>query len=740
VEILMASDNKKSLRADLLTAMSDVQRRLGERMDVDIPLPQFIVVGKQSVGKSRLLEALAGERFNFVSGTLGSRRPTVLEFRRCDRKSVPQSVWSVYEGGVYVQYSVERVMEIVSSAHEKLGKNVATEAVRLRLDSPDCVDMLVTDLPGFREFSLDAETQVLADKISDLVEKFIKDKKNIMLCVEEAGDSATLSILAKCRKFDANSARTILVRNKLDKYYKDLDNTDVSDYLISGLGDLPVTLPKFALSLPHWNREAPEISDFGELVRQCEARDMRELRSRGASEEALALVGVGNFSRFLEQKTEEIFMSALEPCMQAVKVAEARVLSEISSLEKELKITDPVEMHATMKSAAQCFARALIHVMEGSVIGNFSGNFTLEDELHEFHEWAITQGYHEDFELLPSEQFSDLNEYLEFLDEECGVSGFEVRLSGGAQYTRLKQEVEIYFRFSDVMMEVDRRDVIQARGISIGQISWQDVVLKLLTKEGQPQVRRKVSYVAARLQWFFCVQKEAVLCFMENIQNSADEHLYSRLFTDRVQFIRQNEAARNLIFSVYDEYILKQKKLFTDLFNNTLISTFQNPWALIKGSSWVPPSDDNGDDSTDAFQDMYLPSFEDTKARIPQEIAQRSSVENYLRKLVNEIPTDVSQVDVAVTRVQMLMVAVFNNIRNLVCEQLELFADSFFLLPMLRHLETVMNTEISFSTSSTHDQISMQIRRDQLQQITAQNKLKLEELKIVENNLARLLY
>ena len=34
----------------------------------EFPIPQFIVLGKQSVGKSRLVESLAGEQFNFVSG------------------------------------------------------------------------------------------------------------------------------------------------------------------------------------------------------------------------------------------------------------------------------------------------------------------------------------------------------------------------------------------------------------------------------------------------------------------------------------------------------------------------------------------------------------------------------------------------------------------------------------------------------------------------------------------------
>ena len=81
-------------RSELLDVLSEVKTRVMDKLGhAEFPIPQFIVLGKQSVGKSRLVEALAGEQFNFVSGTLGSRRPTVLEFRHV--ASLGSSHWSV---------------------------------------------------------------------------------------------------------------------------------------------------------------------------------------------------------------------------------------------------------------------------------------------------------------------------------------------------------------------------------------------------------------------------------------------------------------------------------------------------------------------------------------------------------------------------------------------------------------------------------------------------------------------
>ena len=79
---MMARPSAELQRKELLDVLSEVKTRVQETVgSVDFPMPQFILIGKQSVGKSRLIEALAGECFNFTSGSLGSRRPTVLEFR-----------------------------------------------------------------------------------------------------------------------------------------------------------------------------------------------------------------------------------------------------------------------------------------------------------------------------------------------------------------------------------------------------------------------------------------------------------------------------------------------------------------------------------------------------------------------------------------------------------------------------------------------------------------------------------
>merc|ERR1719158_2574568 len=130
----------------------------------------------------------------------------------------------------------------------------------------------------------------------------------------------------------------------------------------------------------------------------------------------------------------------------------------------------------------------------------------LEEELKEFH------SYHQalcssDFSMLPSEDFAGLADYIDYLRNDIQIATFDVEVNGGAQFRRLMTEVEIFLRFSEIAVETKKRDVIQARGVSMSSLTWRDVVAKLLGNEGHVPLQRRVQYVGERIRWFFEQQK-----------------------------------------------------------------------------------------------------------------------------------------------------------------------------------------------------------------------------------------
>jgi len=712
-----------STRTELIKVLGDVKALLQDRLGLNIPMPQFILIGKQSVGKSRLTEALAGEAFNFCSGTLGSRRPTVLEFKNDPTCVI--SRWYVRDRttGTWQEQPVHMVMKIVGDAHEELGETTSTEPVYVRLESASTVDMAIVDLPGFREFAMDAAKQNLSDKIQKMVQGFMKDKRNVMLCVEQANDAATMATLALCRQIDPKFERTILIRNKLDKYYNDLTNSNANEW-VDGFGDLPSNLTRFALTLPWWyDGEAPP--SISELRSQKDSEDITVMQSRGLSQKYLSMIGFRNFQSYMEIRTEQMFAASLGPTIASLNGIRISTAKREQQLLAEFKDTEPTRILTTTRECGTSCAHALTHVMEG-VLTLTRGCMTLENELREFHEFHEAKGS-KHFNLLPDD-FTDLEDYIHYLREDVQVGACDVEINGGAQFRRLMSEVEIFMRFSDIACEVKKRDVLQARGAMQGSSSWRNVIVKLLSNDGHVSLQRGVQYAGERMKWFFQQQKEAVLEWMESLEGTPKARMYSSAYSKHVRLIKQNDMIKHLVFQTFDNACNRQLEKFSELFDNMLSSTFSNPWVLFKAGSMepLPANAAKGDGGSDSPV-----SAESAKTPVPADTQGRSNVESALSKWLEEIPADPSRIDEAVEKVQMLVAETYAFIRSQVCDQVELFAESFFKLPMVRSLAE----DMSMIELSELDKSNYQARRERL---TADAKAAQESLLAVDSCIERL--
>merc|ERR1719171_1212886 len=151
---------------------------------------------------------------------------------------------------------------------------------------------------------------------------------------------------------------------------------------------------------------------------------------------------------------------------------------------------------------------------------------------------------------------------------------------------------------------------------------------------------------------------------------------------------------KTLVFDEYDRAVKRHATSFLDLFDNMLTSTFANPWVFLKGATVALEGDHTGEVGQDA------------ENRIPKEIQSRSGIEVRLSKWLNEVPTEAHMIDDAVDKVQMLVLKIYSFIRSQVCDQVELFAESFFKLPMLRRLEE----DMAMIELSGEDEVQYQAR------------------------------
>lgn len=697
-----AGFSAKAAKSELLDVLSEVKTRVQDNLGiVDFPMPQFILIGSQSVGKSRLVETFAGEQFNFCSGTLGSRRPTVLEFRNI--ATATQSKWSIWkkETNQWQQQPMADVLRIISDAHNSLGNSVSRESVNVRIESCACVDMQIVDLPGYRGFAQDGAARDLAMEIEKLNDSYLRDPRNVILCVEEAGDAANLASLKRVMECDPQFRRTVLIRNKLDKYYGDLTTDNVNQWL-QGFGDLPKELKKFAMTLPHWRDGQPPPKPMATLRDEASKQDYETLAKMGTGKKFLDSVGFANFARYMEHRVEVMFVEAIGPVLQKLRELEAAMMNRGGELKDEIEHSDPSQILTTVRNAGVSFAACLSHVMEGYIRSDIN-RMTLDDELLAFHRYHESLEDTETFLPLPSEDFGSVEDYVEYLRNHIKVPAFEVAVNGGAQYRRLMFEVETFLRFSEIGIETKKRDVLQSFGISMNSITWREVIVKLLNHDAHLPLQKRVAYVGQRIKWFFEQQKLPIVHFMKSLKGSPDEKLFSVLYSKHAKLIEENQTLRKLVFDTYDNVVQRQLDQFIELFKSTLHATFANPWVFLKKTSAKLEDEDLG-------EDVLLPSLDDTKRRIPEEIQSRTGIERLVTRKIYDIPLEPHKIDEAVDAVQLMVLKVYSHIRSQICDQVELFAESFFKLPMMRRLEEDMSLiELTDADSASH-----QARRDRL--------------------------
>jgi hypothetical protein len=391
------------------------------------------------------------------------------------------------------------------------------------------------------------------------------------------------------------------------------------------------------------------------------------------------MIGFNNFTPYMERRIHSMFASAIGPVLRRCRELVETNQEREKVLAMQLEETDERIIAHTIRHCACAFAEALTPVMEGQLGIEDSLQMGLEDELREFHLYHKSIG--STFKMLPSDEFSDLDSYIEYLQKDVRVDKFKIPVCGGAQFTRMLQEVEIFIRFSEMPSEVKKKDVIQARGVSMGSVTWGDVVVKILSHNAHMPMKDHVQYAGERIKWFFVKQKDVVRSWMQSLEGSSQEHMYSSLWQKHVRTINNDQIVQHLIYQAYDKAVERQLKQFLELFENVLASTFSNPWVFLKRATAGEQLD-----KVDEVDRAQLSSFEDTKKRIPKELETRTIGEAFLTQWIAQVPQEQSLIDEAVDKVQMLVLKTYAIIRSQISDQIELYADSFFKLPMMRRL------------------------------------------------------
>ena len=195
-----------------------------------VPLPQLVVCGDQSCGKSSLMEAISGFTFP-VDAEQCTRFPTQIVLRRSALEStsvsiVPGERASAAErqrlkAFVPSSTSVEALQDTVREAKQAMelgdGFTLSDNVLRLEISGPTRPHLTLVDLPGLISSTSDKESEVQIPMVENLVRQYMENPRAIVLAVISASnDQQNQRVLTLMKDYDKAGLRTIAVVTKPD--------------------------------------------------------------------------------------------------------------------------------------------------------------------------------------------------------------------------------------------------------------------------------------------------------------------------------------------------------------------------------------------------------------------------------------------------------------------------------------------------------------------------------------------
>uniref|UniRef100_A0A4W5R6Z8 Interferon-induced GTP-binding protein Mx n=1 Tax=Hucho hucho TaxID=62062 RepID=A0A4W5R6Z8_9TELE len=180
----------------------DDMRSIG--IDKELPLPTIAVVGDQSSGKSSVLETLSGVALPRGTGIV-TRCPLLLQlYKQTNNRQV-----------LFHQYfPIDLTAQNVLAGK---GVGICEDLITLKITSSTVCDLSLIDLPGITRVAVKGQPDDIGAHIKNLILKFIKNKRTIILVVVPCNvDIATTEALKMAQEMDPEGTRTLAILTKPD--------------------------------------------------------------------------------------------------------------------------------------------------------------------------------------------------------------------------------------------------------------------------------------------------------------------------------------------------------------------------------------------------------------------------------------------------------------------------------------------------------------------------------------------
>ncbi|CAI5974423.1 unnamed protein product [Closterium sp. NIES-65] len=248
MEAAIYNDPQRRARFEAYSRLQSCAVAFGEQL----PLPEIVVVGGQSDGKSSLLEALLGFRFNIREVEMGTRRPLILQMMH--RPDALQPLCRLQDEHSDAYGPVLHPLSAVAAAlkqrtHDHLlslrqastgapaagsagasgggevtrrrGPIVSSKPIVMRVEYAFCASLTLIDTPGFILKARRGEPESTPADIEAMVVELMVPPHRLIVFLQQSSVEWCSSLwLDVVRRADPQLRRTVIVASKFDNRLK----------------------------------------------------------------------------------------------------------------------------------------------------------------------------------------------------------------------------------------------------------------------------------------------------------------------------------------------------------------------------------------------------------------------------------------------------------------------------------------------------------------------------------------
>lgn len=351
-------------------------RGIGNHID----LPQLVVCGDQSSGKSSVLEGLTGIPFPRQDGLCTKFATEIILQHACEDLTIVASILPSVrrsdseksEIGTFRSHlqsfeelptlieEVTRLMGIRTGGSDQPGPAFGEDVLRIEVRGPVGLHLSIVDIPGLISVPNEEQDDDDVQTVHSLVDGYISNPRTIILAVVQAGnDIANQSIIKKSRQFDAEGERTVGIITKPDLINKGSEKRIA--LLAANKDTTKLKLGFFLVKNP-----TPEELAKGITPEQRQKNEVQYFHTSPWKEQILnpERVGISSLRQYLQVLLDKHVAREIPKVRQDVQKLLTRTELELSSMGEKRDSPSKVRMFLTR--LAMSFHRLVTSALNGT--------------------------------------------------------------------------------------------------------------------------------------------------------------------------------------------------------------------------------------------------------------------------------------------------------------------------------------------------------------------------------------